>query len=569
MANLSDTSYLVRLEPRSLFTYTFLLALLVQLAHDVIIYYIQINEGYFKETIVEMPESAKILQLNKLAKYLDSISISFTMLSGVVSWKKFPGVTMKAYVNIGYIWFPIIAYVFDALIQKPKILENVPRLSVSVIALILCFVGGLRVNFEVNKLLNLNSRHILNQQDKLKYFGDLNIWFNFALFIWSASYIILSFNGLVSLKLTRFISDILIAHVNFGGFILYICIILIVYPDFTIEQKPRAISTPFDVSKPNNGIDIAEIIAKKGPSGVEDLLMNQIIVETRQDVKVEQAYINPYRSLSTTLPATPSSSNHLSMDSLAPMPSPSSTFAGNSKNKNQLRSSPLNDASSQQTLDEHSTLTDNGGRFEDDESWQQVETLNESQFQVENNDEDMPSTFGRNQKSSSSDTEEESKEGSPRSMNPGETCCAIHLEITVKQFPSSLPFGWRTKEYIPTISFPDENACDVKQAKFGMGMIMGYKLSPCTDVLADDIFRLRISNNKNSKGVNGVNLSERGKDDINSSGSNSSGDVTVHSSVAPCNGIELIYLKVPGKVLLELVDALDSLAGSFLSIGVI
>ncbi|CAI2172661.1 19347_t:CDS:1 [Funneliformis geosporum] len=173
------------------------------------------------------------------------------------------------------------------------------------------------------------------------------------------------------------------------------------------------------------------------------------------------------------------------------------------------------------------------------------------------------STFKILEKSSSSDTEDESKEGLPKMMNPGETCCAIYLEITVKQLPNSLPFGWRTKEYIPTILFPDENVCEVKQAKFGMGMILGYKLIPCTDVFADDIFRLRISNNNNSKGNNGVNLRERGRDDINSSGSNSSGDVTVHASLAPCNGIELIYLKVPGIVLLELVDALDCLAGSF------
>ncbi|CAI2172659.1 19346_t:CDS:2 [Funneliformis geosporum] len=294
-------------------------------------------------------------------------------------------ISRKNYISIWEYWiylvlgilllpvFPILAYVFDALVDNPKLKENIPRLSVSVIALIICFVGGLRVNFEVNKLLNLNTRHTIHNQEKLKYFGDLNIWFSFALFIWSASYIILSFDGLISLNLTRFISDLLTAHVNFGGFILYICIILIVNPDFTIKQRQRAISTPFDVSKPNNGVDIAEILAKKGPSGVEDLFMNQIVVETRQDVKVERAYINPHRSLSTIPPATPTSSNHLSMDSLAPMPSPSSTFAENSKNNKEFRSSPLQQ-------DEHSTLTEHGGEIgvvqvvSDDESWQQEET---------------------------------------------------------------------------------------------------------------------------------------------------------------------------------------------------
>src|SRR6266542_806334 len=146
-------------------------------------------------------------------------------------------------------------------------------------------------------------------------------------------------------------------------------------------------------------------------------------------------------------------------------------------------------------------------------------------------------------------------------LNLGETCCAIHLEMSVKQFPTSLPSGWRSKEYIPTILLPGENPRDVKQVKFGNGMILGYKLSPCTDIMADDIFRLRINNHNNSKNSNVVNLSEGGKDII-SSNSNSSDDVTLHTSVAPCTGAELIYIKVPRELLLELMDDLDYLVGS-------
>jgi hypothetical protein len=74
---------LIRLEPRSLFTYALLLALLVHFVNDIILYSIKINEGYFTEPIIiEKPISdwaPKNLRLYNISNYLDSISLSFTM----------------------------------------------------------------------------------------------------------------------------------------------------------------------------------------------------------------------------------------------------------------------------------------------------------------------------------------------------------------------------------------------------------------------------------------------------------------------------------------------------------
>jgi hypothetical protein len=153
--------------------------------------------------------------------------------------------------------------------------------------------------------------------------------------------------------------------------------------------------------------------------------------------------------------------------------------------------------------------------------------------------------------SSSSNTEEELM------RNPGDTCCAIHLEMFIKQFPTSLPFGWRTKEYIPTILLPGENPSDIKQARFGMGMILGYKLSPCTNILAKDIFKFRVDDDDDKINVNGVKERREGNN-IPSSSSPSD----LHMSVGPSNDVELIYLNIPREVMLELMDALDILAGS-------
>ncbi|EXX62059.1 hypothetical protein RirG_062210 [Rhizophagus irregularis DAOM 197198w] len=284
--------------------------------------------------------------------------------------------------------FPIIVYLFDALFENPKYKENVPRLSASGIALILCFIGGLRVHISIEKLLNLNTRPILQNSGKLKYFQDLNLWFNISLFIWSISYIIISIDGmLTSFIITKdFISDLLIANANFGEFILYICLISIFNPDFSLTPKQRIISTPFDVIKTDSSISVAEIL---GPD-----FDSQIRVETSQNIKIEHAYINPnYRPYSTTPPLSPISNGNVL---LTPMPSPSSTFAVLNRNQRSSPSpSPLqqswrqgqnkSEVSSQQTLDnDQAILTEHVDKFGtayDDES---IQTMNEPQIYMEN-----------------------------------------------------------------------------------------------------------------------------------------------------------------------------------------
>ncbi|RIA98353.1 hypothetical protein C1645_750043 [Glomus cerebriforme] len=389
---------LVRLEPRSLFTYTFLLALLVQFAHDVLLYSIKINEGYDTEPmIVEKPElkwSPKDLRLNNISTYLDSIWMSFTISSLFtlqIFWSHImEQMSRRQYTGAWEYWiclilailllpiFPILVYLLDALFANPKYKENIPQLLAGGIALILCIIGGLRVHFGIGRLLKLNSRPILQNMEKLKYFQDLNLWLSFALFIWSTSYIIISVDGILPIiNMTRFISDLLITHANFGGFIFYICMISIFNPDFSITQKQRAISTPFDVTKTDSSINISEIL---GP----DIIDAQIKVETSQDVKIEHAYINPsYRPYSITPPVTPNSTKNVL---LTPMPSPSSTFAVN-LNRNQHRLSPLHqswqqgqsisDVSSQQTLDnDQAILTEHVDRYDDEST--QHDTLNGS-----------------------------------------------------------------------------------------------------------------------------------------------------------------------------------------------
>ncbi|POG59737.1 hypothetical protein GLOIN_2v1719804 [Rhizophagus irregularis DAOM 181602=DAOM 197198] len=192
---------------------------------------------------------------------------------------------------------------------------------------------------------------------------------------------------LTSFIITKdFISDLLIANANFGEFILYICLISIFNPDFSLTPKQRIISTPFDVIKTDSSISVAEIL---GPD-----FDSQIRVETSQNIKIEHAYINPnYRPYSTTPPLSPISNGNVL---LTPMPSPSSTFAVLNRNQRSSPSpSPLqqswrqgqnkSEVSSQQTLDnDQAILTEHVDKFGtayDDES---IQTMNEPQIYMEN-----------------------------------------------------------------------------------------------------------------------------------------------------------------------------------------
>ncbi|CAG8470550.1 8853_t:CDS:2 [Diversispora eburnea] len=83
----------------------------------------------------------------------------------------------------------------------------------------------------------------------------------------------------------------------------------------------------------------------------------------------------------------------------------------------------------------------------------------------------------------------------------GETCCAVHIEMCA-EINGSLPYGWRTKGYFPTILLPNENFRFIKETKFSMGVVIQYRLFPCFNELVEDVFQLprldHINHNRNT-----------------------------------------------------------------------
>ncbi|RIB23051.1 hypothetical protein C2G38_1931095, partial [Gigaspora rosea] len=96
------------------------------------------------------------------------------------------------------------------------------------------FLLGLRTQFGISKLIKTPTRIISQNQGKLKYFQDLNVWLIMSLFIWSISYLFLIIDKLFISKEfldnSRFIIDFLSVNANFGRLFVYITLILIVYP---------------------------------------------------------------------------------------------------------------------------------------------------------------------------------------------------------------------------------------------------------------------------------------------------------------------------------------------------
>ncbi|CAG8685953.1 20521_t:CDS:2 [Dentiscutata erythropus] len=415
-------SRLIRLDPCSLFTYSFALSLITQLGNDVIIYYIRNQEIDTNSTISDnsqqfmtKPEStwsSLDLQLNMVACYLSAISISFiitSLLALQAYWNYLmEQLSRRQFISTWEYWtylvlaillipvFPILAAVFSILKSDTSYQVDLPQLISSSLTFII-FLLGLRTQFGISKLIKTPTRNISQNQGKLKYFQDLNVWLIMSLFLWSISYVLLVIDKLFIsqqfLGNSRFLIDFLSVNANFGRLFAYITLILIVYPDFSIDSSSspkRQISKPMNfikhdtpnldeliyqchtsvdssttsekqsstkLSKKNSkklplkksiNDDVLPISPVSQSSLIDEALQQQIVVELTRERTVEpaymHAYINPHVPHRNNL-QSPTPSNRpfsINSDLLAPLPSPNSDFGGiNSRarnNSNQGRS---------------------------------------------------------------------------------------------------------------------------------------------------------------------------------------------------------------------------------------
>ncbi|CAG8474639.1 10606_t:CDS:2 [Gigaspora rosea] len=376
------------------------------MGNDVIMYYIRAQEVDTNSTershlIMAKPESdwsPLDSQLNMIACYLGAISISFiitSLLALQAYWNHLmEQLSRRQFISAWEYWtyltlavilipvFPILVVIFVIFKSNPSYQVDIPQLISSSLTFMI-FLLGLRTQFGISKLIKTPTRIISQNQGKLKYFQDLNVWLIMSLFIWSISYLFLIIDKLFISKEfldnSRFIIDFLSVNANFGRLFVYITLILIVYPDFPIDTSSspkRQISKPMNVIKhdiPNLdeliyqsyvSVDISTTSEKQASSKltkknsknsksklpfsksindedlptfplrqkslIDEALQQQIVVEMTSERTVEPAYmhsyINPHVPHRNNL-QSPTPSNRPNSDLLAPLPSPNSEFA--------------------------------------------------------------------------------------------------------------------------------------------------------------------------------------------------------------------------------------------------
>ncbi|CAG8446998.1 5596_t:CDS:2 [Ambispora gerdemannii] len=128
--------------------------------------------------------------------------------------------------------FPILQYTFRA---NTLYMEIVPQLAYAVCMGIIALLG-VRSHHRFMKLLKVTRSAASAQQSvirKLEYFRDMNRCLSAALVIGSTALTILCIDALTEAKWLnshKFTADILITHVNYGLYLVFVLLILIFYP---------------------------------------------------------------------------------------------------------------------------------------------------------------------------------------------------------------------------------------------------------------------------------------------------------------------------------------------------
>ncbi|KAI9484253.1 MAG: hypothetical protein EXX96DRAFT_607132 [Benjaminiella poitrasii] len=181
-----------------------------------------------------------LLLLQCFWKYLAKLVARARFMSS----KEFKFYIIMTVVNI--ILFPVLQYNFTRDIYDFTYKEIMPQLVYGCEMLVISILGGVS-HFRFKKLLR-NSKDQNDAQfitTKIRHFQDLNLILSASLFIFSFSFILISADGLTSLKTinrNKFLSDLLICNINISCIVTWVIVILIFHPNKYGITKDRGMS---------------------------------------------------------------------------------------------------------------------------------------------------------------------------------------------------------------------------------------------------------------------------------------------------------------------------------------
>ncbi|PKK74154.1 hypothetical protein RhiirC2_641048, partial [Rhizophagus irregularis] len=128
--------------------------------------------------------------------------------------------------------FPLLQHFFRS---NPLYTEIMPQLAYSIFMLLIALFG-LRSHKRFTNLLAVTRKSSASQINiilKLEYFRDMNRYLTWSLFIGSISLLTLCIDGLTTekyLNVHKFSADLLMCHVSFSLWLVFVILMLIFYP---------------------------------------------------------------------------------------------------------------------------------------------------------------------------------------------------------------------------------------------------------------------------------------------------------------------------------------------------
>ena len=131
------------------------------------------------------------------------------------------------------------------------LVETVPQLIFS-IQLFVIFLLGIRNDKKLNNLLiTMKQQSLLTGQEEIHYFIEINNFLILGTLMTSIGFLVISIDAIAKINYitkSKFLMDLFIIHANFGSLILWVTMILIIYPR-RIKDFERHILTDLKVQK--------------------------------------------------------------------------------------------------------------------------------------------------------------------------------------------------------------------------------------------------------------------------------------------------------------------------------
>ncbi|CAG8537505.1 4413_t:CDS:2 [Funneliformis caledonium] len=190
--------------------------------------------------------------------------------------------------------FPLLQFIYR---DDTFYTEIIPQLVYAIFMFLIAMLG-IRSHSRFTNLLhvtkNAKTPHV-NIVLKLEYFRDMNRYLTWGLLIGSAAFMILCIDGLTSSKYLishKFASDLILCHVNFSLWIVYITLILIFYPSTSTLSDALTIAKVTNSSSANTKGTLSNNLMPPNPQWMRSLNVDDSQSQSQWSTQISSQQTN-------------------------------------------------------------------------------------------------------------------------------------------------------------------------------------------------------------------------------------------------------------------------------------